>query len=369
MRDTIVFLGPGARELERRDEAGVLGAEPFESLLDSGSQQVLEDALTTAPTRGLELITLDGTILDATVLPEEGRWAVVVRDVTRYARTAEHLGGMAVALARRNRDLRTLYEAADALDASLDLGEIARTTCSVVAAYLDADQVVVDVVGTPYRWVDATSVAEASGRLPLRTPRGEIGELSWWREGDLLPNEQEVLPLLASRAAIGLDHALLLSSAEERAARDPLTGLLNRDGGRRALAGLVPPFAVVLLDLDHFKRVNDVHGHAEGDRVLREVAAILQHGRASDVKVRWGGEEFLVALDRMGVDRAVRWAEERLAEVRRTVRVAGDPVAFSAGIALADVHGLEPALRRADEALYRAKDQGRARVVAAPVDG
>lgn len=369
MRDPIVFLGPDGLEVGRDDEAGVLATGPLPELLDSASRQALDQALAAAPTRGVELITLDGAILDATVLREDGGYAVIVRDVSRYARTAEHLGGMAVALARRNRDLRTLYEAAGALDASLDVSEMAATTCSVVAAYLGAEQVAVDVLGTTHRWTPATPASEPSGRLPLKTPRGDLGELRWWRQGELLPNEQEVLPLLVSRAAIGLDHALLLSSAEERAARDPLTGLLNRDGGRRAIATLVPPFAVILLDLDRFKRVNDVHGHAEGDRVLREVAAILAPGRASDVKVRWGGEEFLVALDRMGVERAVDWTEQRLAEVRDGVRVAGEPITFSAGVALADTGGLESALRRADEALYRAKDAGRAQVATASTDG
>lgn len=368
MRDTVVFVGSDGRELHRQDEIGLLGTGRFEDLLDTTSRTALARAIEATPIRGVELITLEGMILDATVTREDGRWAVALRDVTGYAQSAQRLGGMAVALARRNRDLRTLHEAAAALDTTLSLDDVARTTCSVVAAYLDADHVVVETVGTTVRSSDAVPASDPTGRLPLRTPRGEIGELRWWRDGDLLPNEQEVLPLLVSRAAIGLDHALLLSRAEERAARDPLTGLLNRDGAQRALAGLVTPFAVVLLDLDHFKRINDTHGHAEGDRVLREVAAVLEPGRAGDVKARWGGEEFLAALDRMGLDRATAWAEERLAQVRRQVRTGEGPVTFSAGVALVDARGLEPALQAADEALYRAKSAGRDRVLSAPAE-
>lgn len=366
MGDPVVTVGPDGRELARADDTGVLPRAPLEDLLDSTSRDALGEALGAAPVHGLELVTLDGRVLDATVLPSTDRaWGIVLRDVTRYAQTAQSFGGMALALARRNRDLKTLYEAAGTLDATLDLAEIARLTCAMVAEYLDAEQVAIHVVGTEFQWADSGTAATPTGTLPLRTPRGEIGQLRWWRGDDLLPNEREVLPLLVSRAAIGLDHALLLSNAEDRAARDPLTGLLNRGGARHALAALVPPFAVALIDLDHFKQVNDVHGHAEGDRVLREVAGILERGRGSDVKARWGGEEFLVALDRGTVARAVRWMERTLQEVREQVRAGGRAVTFSAGVALVTSEGLDPALVAADGALYRAKAGGRARVLAA----
>jgi diguanylate cyclase (GGDEF)-like protein len=160
---------------------------------------------------------------------------------------------------------------------------------------------------------------------------------------------------------------LLLSSAEERAARDPLTGLYNRAGAQLALGRLVRPYAVALLDLDRFKAVNDRHGHAEGDRVLGEVAGILAGGRETDVKARWGGEEFLIALEHATVDQLVSWVEERLAAVRRSVRVGDEPVTFSAGVAEVGDAGLDHALVEADVALYRAKERGRDRVEVADV--
>jgi diguanylate cyclase (GGDEF)-like protein len=354
---------------DRAATAGLL------DVLDAGSRQALVAAAAEPPAASLELVTLDGRVLDAVVREDrrrEGEGVTVsLRDVSRYARASEQLGSMAVALARRNRDLKVLYEAAAELDTTQDLTGIARTTAQLVGAYLEADRVEVEVLDEVVTWPDGAPAPAADRHREvhrLGTARGTLGQLRWWRRSPLLSNEAETLPLLISRAGIGLDHALLLSSAEQRAARDELTGLLNRAGARQALAALVAPFPVALLDLDRFKAINDVHGHAEGDRVLREVAAILSTGRDTDVKARWGGEEFLVALDHASLERAVLWLGERLDEVRASVAVPSGAVSFSAGVAVVGDDGLEAALRRADEALYRAKEAGRSRVETAVED-
>jgi diguanylate cyclase (GGDEF)-like protein len=384
VHDPVVTIAADGAERVGAADRVLLGGS-LHDLLDTGSMASLRAAIARAPVRNVELTTVDGRVLDATVVPVDDGVEVVLRDVSGYASAAEQLGSMAVSLARRNRDLRTLYEAAASLDATLDLDEIAALTCAVVGSYLDADRVEVTVLDTRGCWVpDADGEADdASPRgadtlepprdtVMLRTARGPLGELRWWRRSALLANEAETLPLLLSRAAIGLDHALLLSNAEERAARDPLTGLLNRAGAHRALGRLVPPYALALLDLDRFKAVNDDHGHAEGDRVLREVAAVLAGGRGSDVKARWGGEEFLVALEHASPEELASWVEARLAQVRGSVSVGGVPVTFSAGVALVGDDGLDAALQAADAALYRAKRAGRDRVerpVGSPVEG
>jgi diguanylate cyclase (GGDEF)-like protein len=365
VHDPVVVLTADGRELVSDRDLALLGG-PLHEILDTGSLEALQDAVTQAPARNVELMTYDGRVLDATVASGPEGAVVVLRDVSTYARAAEQLGSMAVSLARRNRDLRTLYEAAASLDATSDLAEIAHLTGELVGGYLDAERVEVEVLGETSVWPGGSDRRAADtaprGMFSLRTARGGLGELRWWRQSALLSNEAETLPLLVSRAAIGLDHALLLSSAEERAARDPLTGLYNRAGAQLALGRLVRPYAVALLDLDRFKAVNDLHGHAEGDRVLREVASVLADGRERDVKARWGGEEFLVALEHASVDRLAAWVEERLDEVRRSVRVGGEPVTFSAGVAEVGDAGLDQALVEADVALYRAKEHGRDRV-------
>ena len=158
--------------------------------------------------------------------------------------------------------------------------------------------------------------------------------------------------------------------ARHLAEHDGLTGVLNRRALEARLdeAARNPPFAVLFLDLDHFKSINDRHGHASGDAVLvavvRRVAAEL---RGADVLGRWGGEE-LVALLRGASPEAARITAERVRRVVEAdpVHVEGTlvPVTVSVGLAASGALPREGAdlVRRADEALYRAKSGGRNRV-------
>ncbi|CAH0145062.1 GGDEF domain-containing protein [Roseomonas sp. CECT 9278] len=161
---------------------------------------------------------------------------------------------------------------------------------------------------------------------------------------------------------------------------DPLTGLPNRRGfTQRAVAALQAarrqgePCAVVAFDLDRFKAINDGHGHAAGDVVLRGVgAAIRASVRGSDVSGRMGGEEFALLLPGDDIADAVSVAERLRALVRATVaHPAGGEVAvtLSAGVAVvgagATDAALDAALAAADRALYDAKQQGRDRILVA----
>jgi diguanylate cyclase (GGDEF)-like protein len=151
----------------------------------------------------------------------------------------------------------------------------------------------------------------------------------------------------------------------ETAFRDALTGLYNRRflveflAGKRALSiRMAIPLAVVLIDLDHFKRINDSLGHAVGDVVLREFARALAEGiRESDLAARYGGEEFVLILPQATARDAARVTVKILDRVRRT-SFAGVPwsVTFSAGVAvLEEGEPLETLLERADKRLYEAK--------------
>ena len=128
--------------------------------------------------------------------------------------------------------------------------------------------------------------------------------------------------------------------------------------------------ALLLLDLDHFKAVNDTHGHAAGDAVLRDVAEVLAREiRQDDLACRWGGEEMLALLRNCDLVRA----EERAAKLRAAIAAArpggvpGLRVTVSIGVAAFPEHGagLEELTKRADTALYHAKRHGRDRVVCA----
>jgi diguanylate cyclase (GGDEF)-like protein len=169
--------------------------------------------------------------------------------------------------------------------------------------------------------------------------------------------------------------ARLVGRLRQLSLEDPLTGLLNRRAletalqreWERTLRGH-GAFAVLALDLDHFKRVNDVHGHAGGDRVLREVAQRVRVTlRKTDIAARTGGEEFVVIVP--GADEAAaRAMAERLREniARQPIAMAAGAVRVttSVGVALAGVADRHPErpLERADAALYAAKRAGRDRV-------
>ena len=164
----------------------------------------------------------------------------------------------------------------------------------------------------------------------------------------------------------------------EQATHDALTGLHNRhflgNAFDKALARCRQdnlPLAVVLIDVDHFKQVNDVYGHLAGDEVLRQLARRLDSSaRASDVVCRYGGEEFLLLL--VGMD--LQGALSRADALRQQVEHKGIDwestvlhVTVSAGVALFPTHGTHPdaLIQAADLALYRAKSLGRNRVMAA----
>jgi diguanylate cyclase (GGDEF)-like protein len=158
-----------------------------------------------------------------------------------------------------------------------------------------------------------------------------------------------------------------------------LTGLLNRrafldaiDRERARSDRHAFPLSVLLLDVDHFKRVNDGRGHAAGDAVLRGVARVLEAvARRSDFVARWGGEEFVVALPQTG-EAGARVAAER---VRRAVAAEthsvpeGEPVRVTVSIGVASLDApwsVDRLLNAADVAMYAAKSHGRNRVEVAP---
>ncbi len=159
---------------------------------------------------------------------------------------------------------------------------------------------------------------------------------------------------------------------QHTASRDQLTGLLNRTAlaqlreNPRAMQKLDrAPYSLALLDVDHFKQVNDRHGHLLGDRALRVVAdAVTASVREGDVAVRYGGEEFLIVLPGTGLAGAYEVAHR----IRERVAAASLPFALtvSAGLAAGDPTRDRPeqVFERADQALYQAKANGRDRVVA-----
>jgi len=182
------------------------------------------------------------------------------------------------------------------------------------------------------------------------------------------------LERFASQSALALHSAWLMERLHRLAARDGLTGVANRRTFEEALAREVArasrtgaPLSLVMLDLDHFKRVNDIHGHQTGDSVLRSVAEELtRQSRAGDLVARYGGEEFAVILPDTGQQDAPAVADRLRAAIAD--REGPVPVTASLGVASHPGHVADPLalVQAADEALYAAKRGGRNRTVAAP---
>jgi diguanylate cyclase (GGDEF)-like protein len=193
---------------------------------------------------------------------------------------------------------------------------------------------------------------------------GLQASMSWMLKRELATTKAEVALLNE------LTHALELEAQDltGQAHHDALTGVLNRQGLRAQLMGssslLAPPLSIIFLDLDHFKGINDTHGHKVGDLVLQQFARIVGASvRSTDMLVRWGGEEFLLLCPATNVLEAAAAAEKLRQLVEDGAWPHGIRVTSSFGVAerfpdedIADV------IARADGELYSAKQSGRNRV-------
>lgn len=186
-----------------------------------------------------------------------------------------------------------------------------------------------------------------------------------------------MLERFAAYGALALRNAWLLEQVQGMAVTDALTGLANRGALQDSFAREVSRairdqrvLSFLMLDVDHFKAVNDVHGHQAGDVVLQRVARQLDENvRAGDLPGRWGGEEFAVLLPDTEIVDALQVAERMRAAIGRDE---SDPrVTVSVGVATFPQHGedMEQLVRSADEALYASKRDGRDRVSVAVVPG
>ena len=195
----------------------------------------------------------------------------------------------------------------------------------------------------------------------------------------VIANPTYVIAPAAMMISVAMFQTVLMRSDVKHRAEaliDPLTGILNRKALALRVEELAQqsrldaqPIGLILGDIDHFKHVNDTHGHAAGDAVLRDVADGLRKSlRAFDLFYRAGGEEFLVLLPGAGVEAAIALAEAMRAAVE-TAPLGGHRVTMSFGVAASapgDVFDYEAVFAAADAALYEAKHGGRNRVFPPP---
>lgn len=173
---------------------------------------------------------------------------------------------------------------------------------------------------------------------------------------------------------MGVSHSVTLEALEERATTDGLTGLLNRKTFHARLSGVLNrldgryPCALIMLDIDHFKKINDTYGHPAGDEVLKRVAGIIRKTiRKIDMAGRFGGEEFVLYLHHADRNRAGNVAERlrMIIEKARHVfqgRETGVTASFGVACYPSDGTTVQELIARVDEALYRSKQEGRNRI-------
>jgi diguanylate cyclase (GGDEF)-like protein len=228
------------------------------------------------------------------------------------------------------------------------------------------------------RAVEITRGGRVAAARPLRRHAGgDRGALGAERAGGALEGaERELLDWLAAQADVGLENLALHERLRREATEDALTGLANNRAFRARLAEeetrarrFGHPFALLLLDLDNFKSVNDTHGHQTGDEVLRAAGAALRATvRAADLPARYGGEELVVLLPETDAEGAGATAEAIRAALHaiRVPAPAGGAIGVRASIGVAgfpaDAADGEALVARADEAVYRAKAAGKDRV-------
>ncbi|HEY6539236.1 MAG TPA: diguanylate cyclase [Candidatus Dormibacteraeota bacterium] len=244
-------------------------------------------------------------------------------------------------------------------------------------------------IGSPQRVNDAdahpaaghvpgtTSEDESMLLIPLVAGDYRLGMLNMvrFRKDAFLANDLTIAGLVAHMAAAAWRNVQLYAEQVQYAITDSLTGLLNtrwlRDAAGRELAMAErseTPLAILMIDLDNFKHVNDSCGHAAGDTILRSVGRALQRSvRAEDAAVRYGGEEFVLILRGCDLAAARRVAKEvrhGLAEIHLPPQSTVPRVTASIGVALFPKHGrtIGQLLGVADAAMYSAKRRGRDRV-------
>ena len=293
-------------------------------------------------------------------------------DVVRARQVAEDT--LQERVAQRRADLP--YEHMQLLNAAADACEALGDAPAALALVRRAHKVYEQLVGRSAR---ARYVALQAGHELAQAQRER--DVARDSHRSVEDDRRRLVQLNQALRAQAQETEMLHVRLREQALRDPLTGLHNRrylfemspgllDLARRQASGL----CVVLIDLDHFKLLNDTYGHHAGDAVLQRFATLLaQMLRRSDVVCRHGGEEFVAVMPDIDADGAQamlgRLLEAYQAQQQDIGRRKLPSCSFSAGIAVFPTHGssLEQLLSRADRALYSAKARGRARIEQMPM--
>ncbi len=226
---------------------------------------------------------------------------------------------------------------------------------------------------TPYMCLPLIAKGDIFGLLHLRIKPSTSGEESWNTIADL----KETVVIVAEYLSLSIANIRLWERLTDRSIRDPLTGLFNRRYMEETIQREIMRAAqdrtkigIIMADIDHFKKFNDMYGHKAGDELLIKLADFFKFEiRGSDIACRYGGEEFILILTGASTEGSYKRAEHLRKEVKNLKVYFGDqllpPITLSMGIAIYPDHGIElnDLVQVADAALYNAKEQGRDKVI------
>lgn len=283
---------------------------------------------------------------------------------------------------KAKREIQVLLDAAEAFNSNLQAEQIAKLLYGLIAAILPCTGLVLHIADTDQDIEAGTLPHGREHSLSLNMTRRDhlvaavtlLSAQRWQSEPDL-----RVASALVNAAATAVENSLRFDTARQQAISDQLTGLLNRRGFwphanavAEAASPVARPLSALMVDIDFFKVVNDTHGHDAGDKVLAEVAGIINDAtRSQDIVARWGGEEFVVLLPATPRQQASIVAERIRSNVERaSIATPVEPVSVTVSLGIAQLgdtsddasaDSVRALLARADSALYQAKHSGRNR--------
>jgi len=258
--------------------------------------------------------------------------------------------------------------------------------CLCGLAARTGEMVISDDSGSDIRHTIRYPGMKAHGHVivPLKAQNKVVGVMYFYvpANAEVTQRQRNTLKAIGEQMGLAIANAQLYEDAEKLSLHDALTGLANRNLMKEDLIKCMArakrshePFSLIMLDLDHFKRYNDTHGHTAGDRLLTSIGAIISREvREVDMPVRFGGEEFLVILPDTASPAAAEVAERiRRAVLETNFGEAGHPplhITISAGIAewKKDILHRDEMITLADGALYEAKRRGRNQVITSVVE-
>lgn len=271
-----------------------------------------------------------------------------------------------------NADKQALLELANKLHSTLELDNLITLFKLDITPLLNLDDVI-------YQAPDNTEQLDSKGRhlvsYHLVLHKKSLGEINLIRRTRFSEKEQQFIEKVLISLLAPLNNALEYQQAIQLSLRDPLTGIFNRLAMDSMVAREIElsqrnstPLAMIALDIDFFKKVNDTYGHAFGDCVLKHLTeCIKQCTRTSDALFRYGGEEFNLLLNNTELSGAQELAERIRQHIELTPCTCGGEtinITASLGISILNKHDTQSAFfKRADDALYQAKASGRNQVI------